>query len=221
MFELADLMGIFIDEEFNQTSDLLRHLIDKSDRMPLILGESGTGKTTLLKHLSNLAADEWELCLVETTPMLQPDQLLAHLGRCYRVSGHIPDLDEIVRSFEDLKKRRRLPVILVDDAHQLPVTSIIFLLRLGLRHPNGQPLVKIVLFALPQIDFLLKMPLIQAMNLHNIKELELSPMSKERVERFIQFILHQMDLEGKFEISQEQLNWIYQASGGKQGEGFS
>lgn len=208
--------GIFVDEKFSQTTDLLRHLIDNSDQIPLILGETGTGKTTLLKHFSNLAANEWALCLVEATPTLQPYQFFAHLSRCFGISDQRPGLDRVVQCLEDLNKSGRLPVILIDDAHQLPIATIIMLLRLYERHHENQLLVKIVLFAHPQIDRLLKASQIQAMDLEMIQALYLSPMSKARTEQFIQFLIQQTDPESSFQITQSQLRSIYRASGGNQ-----
>ena len=208
--------GIFIDDKFSQTTDLLRHLIDNSDQMPLILGEPGTGKTTLLNHLAKLAAEQWELCLVEATSMLQPYQLFACLGRCFNVSDERPGLEKLLHCFEDLNRRGRQPVIIVDDAHQLPIATIIMMLRLYERRPNHQLLVKVVLFARPQIDLLLKSSQIQTMSLHMIQALELYPLSKDRMQHFIQFLIQRMDFAGSFKISQSQLNAIYRVSGGNQ-----
>ncbi len=208
--------GIYIDDKFSQTTDLLRHLIENSNQMPLILGEPGTGKTTLLNHLAKLAAEQWKLCLVEATSMLQPYQFFACLGHCFDVSDERPGLEKLVHCFENLNRRGRLPIIIVDDAHQLPIATIIMLLRLYERHPNDRLLVKIVLFAQPQIDLLLKSSQIQAMNLHMIQALELYPLSKDRMQHFIQFLIQRMDFADSFKISQSQLNGIYRTSGGNQ-----
>ena len=174
------------------------------------------GKTTLLKHFSNVAANERKVCLVESTATLQPHQFFASLGRCFGISDQRAGLQEIVQSLEDLDNRGigRQPIVLVDDADQLPISTFITLLRLYEQHSKDKQLIRLVLFARPQIDLLLKTSQIQAMNLQMIQALYLYPMSKARMEHFIQFLIQQMDFAGPFRISQSQIKKIYRTSGG-------
>ncbi len=179
----------FSTPEIMQRLDLLRHLTDNSERIVVLKGGPGSGKTTLFQRYQQAARDEWVLCPVISNPMLHPEQLFSLLGHCFGVAGDGDEsVDLLLERFENLQEEGRAPVIVVDDAHLLPLSTIIALLRLFERRLGERALVRIVLFALPQIDDLLQTPQIQAMNLQMLQMLELPVFSTEQTRAFIAFI---------------------------------
>ncbi|HEB97364.1 MAG TPA: hypothetical protein ENI96_13160 [Sedimenticola thiotaurini] len=204
--------------EFNQRLDLIRHLIRNSDRILLVRGDSGMGKSTLLAWLQRLADQEWSICRLDATPMLQPDNLLHQLAADFGIDPQSGDLfGALVRRMDDLHQVGRLPLILVDDAHLLPVPSLILLFRIHEHLGQGGLPLRLVLFALPQIDDLLNTPQLQTMESGAVQRIELAPMDLRQTERFVRQILQAGEAAAKMP-STTRLARLHRDSGGRPGE---
>lgn len=205
--------------EFNQRLDLIRHLIRNSDRTLLIRGDSGVGKSTLLAYLQRLADAEWQICRIDATPMLQPDQLLHQLALCLKV---VPDAEGLLRrlqrQIEDLYQTGRLPLILVDDAQLLPLPSLILLFRLQERTGHGVLPLRLVLSAVPEIDDVLRTPQLQAMNAQSVQQIDLLPLNLQQTVQLAQQIIQGEGGNGATMPSDSQLARIHRESRGLPGE---
>ncbi|MCB1858789.1 MAG: SPOR domain-containing protein [Gammaproteobacteria bacterium] len=204
--------------EFNQRLDLIRHLIGSSDRIPLIRGTDGVGKSTLLTRLREIAPDEWEVCRIEATPLMQPDQLYPALAKCYGSLGeNFNDPASLVRRFDDYHQAGRLPVILVDDAHLLPVDGLLALIDLHVQAVREGGRIALVLAASALIDGHFKSePLRGPAQL--IQVLELLPFNREQT---AQMVREALALNGGAGMKPRPASWIdklYSESGGVPGK---
>lgn len=204
--------------ELAQRTDLLRHLTENSNLIPLVKGVEGIGKTTFIRHLLDLAPENWIPVEIDADVMLQPAALQATLARQFGLDDRGDDLlGRLVSRFDDLRHDGLLPVIIVDDAHLLPEASIIVLLRLHERGEGGSPLAQILLFAQPEIDDLLKTPQLRVMNLQSLQMLDLPVFTREQTERFLQ---HLLSVDGAIPsppVSPVQIERIHRETGGLPG----
>jgi DamX protein len=212
---MSDANDFFSTTEVSARLDLVRHLIENSELVPLVRGPSGIGKTLLATKLQQLAPENWTVCHFEADPAMQPERLLATIARC---SG-LPDiagelLQRLVDRFEVLRKRGRIPVLLVDDAQMLPPTSLITLLRLFERQLDGVRLVSMVLFADEQIDLLLSTPQLQVMSPQAIQVIDLPAMTRQEAAAFMLFLLKNEGLSEKLALDEVKLNRIYRETKG-------
>lgn len=209
----------FSTPELNQCLDLLLHLIGNSDLLPLLTGDEGAGKTTLLFRLQSKAPEDWVLCRVDAHPMLHCEQLLSQLAHAFGVPEEDDRiLDHLLRHFEALSHAGNVPVIVVDDAHLLPVETIGVLLRLHQQCAAAGAGAKTVLFAAPQIEQLLAAPEVQALNFNAFHTLRLLPFSREQTRAFIVHLLAADDrLEGVRRLSDGQVDKIHRESFGSAG----
>ncbi|MCG8103701.1 MAG: AAA family ATPase [Candidatus Thiodiazotropha endolucinida] len=215
---MSDANDFFSTSEVSARLDLVRHLIENSELVPLVRGPSGIGKTLLATRLQQLAPNNWSVCHFDADPTMQPERLLATIARC---SG-LPDiagelLQRLVDRFGILRKRGRIPVLLVDDAHMLPPTSLITLLRLFERQLDGVRLVSIVLFADEQIDLLLSTPQLQVMSPQAIQVIDLPVMTRQEAAAYMQFLLKNEGLSENLALDDVKLNRIYRETRGNPG----
>jgi DamX protein len=127
--------------------------------------------------------------------MLQPDQFFSLLYRRFGLTGSAAmNIEELLKRFDMLHAAGRLPVIVVDDAQLLPVATLIALFRLFERRPGSRALIRVVLFATPEIDAQFQTPQLQAMNLQSVQSLEMPLFDAAQAQAFIGFLL---DTEGK------------------------
>lgn len=189
----------FSTPELRQRLDLLRHLTDNSEKILLLKGVEGTGKSTLLQQYRNLSRDEWMVCSLTADPMLQPDPFYTLLFRRFGLTDPAAmNIDGLLKRFEMLHAAGRLPVIVVDDAHLLPVATLIALFRLFERRPGNRALIRVVLFATPEICTLFQTPQLQAMNLQSVQSLEMPLFDQDQSQAYIRFLL---DGEGRRELN--------------------
>jgi DamX protein len=215
---MTDKEDIFSTSESEARLDLIRHLIENSELVPLVRGVSGIGKSLLASRLQAGAPDNWVVCLFEADSMMQPEKLLAHIARC----NGLPDAKDenirrLVERFEQMRKRGSIPVLLIDDAQRLPPTSLITLLRLYERQVGGGPLLSLVLFADEQIDMLLSTPQLQIMSPQSIQVIDLPPLTREEADSYMNYILRQEGLDLNLRLDAGRMNRLYRDTGGAPG----
>ncbi len=215
---MSDNEDIFSTPESEARLDLIKHLIENSELVPLVRGMSGIGKSLLASRLQTGAPDNWVVCLFEADSMMQPERLLAHVARC----NGLPDAKEdnlrrLVERFELMRKRGSIPVLLIDEAQQLPPTSLITLLRLYERQVGGGPLLSLVLFADEQIDMLLSTPQLQIMSPQSIQVIDLPPLTRDEADSYMRYLLRQEGLDLSLELDAGQMNRIYRETQGAPG----
>lgn len=214
--EMSDLY--YSCPELAQRTDLLRHLTENSNLIPLVKGAEGIGKSTFIHHLLDLAPENWISVEIDADVMLQPPALLANLTRHFGLNGRGDELmEQLVSHFDDLRHDGLLPVIIVDDAHLLPEASIITLLRLHERVEGGNPLAQILLFAQPEIDDLLKTPQLRVMNLQALQMLEMPVFNRDQTEQFLRHLLPVDDIKSPTQIHPALIEKVYRETGGLPG----
>jgi DamX protein len=212
---VADSEDFYTTSEMTARLDLVRHLIENSELVPLVRGPAGIGKSVMASRLQQLAPDNWVVCHFAADSMMQPERLLSHIARC----NGLPDaqhenLARLEDRYTQLRKRGSTPVLLVDDAQALPPTSLITLLRLYERQVGGAPLVSLVLFANEQIDMLLSTPQLQVMTPQAIQVIDLPPLTREEATGFMRYLLNAEGLGDRFFLDEAKLNRIYRDTAG-------
>ena len=215
---VASWEGYFASPELSQRADLLKHLTENSNLIPLIRGVEGMGKTTFIQNLLDLAPENWIPVKVDADVMLQPDALLVYLAALFDQNDRSEQLlDDLILYFEDLRHDGFLPVIIVDDAHLLPEASVITLLRLHERSTEEQPVAQILLFAEPEIDELLKTPQLRVMNLQSLQVLDMPEFTLEQTGLFLEHLLSSMETSYLDDLTNSQIEMIYSETGGTPG----
>ncbi|PLY15716.1 MAG: hypothetical protein C0631_06230 [Sedimenticola sp.] len=208
----------FASAELTQKMNLLLHLTENGDRIALIKGLVNSGKSAFLQQFIRMSPGNWLLCRIDANPLLQPDQLFDKLGKCFDVDIKADEIDYLLQRFEYLQLTGQMPVIVVDDAHQLPVASVIALFRLFERRVQNTALVKLLLFASPEMDAYLRTPQMQAMNLQLLQIMEMPVLTKEQTEEFAGFIFSREGVKHRIKLSVAEIDRLYRESAGKIGE---
>ncbi len=215
---MSETDEFFSTPESEARLDLIRHLIENSELVPLVRGVSGIGKSLLASRLQTTAPKGWVVCHFSADSMLQPERLLAHIARCNGLPDAKDDnIRRLVDRFETLRKRGMVPVLLIDDAQKLPPTSLITLLRLYERQVGGAPLVSLVLFANEQIDMLLSTPQLQIMSPQSIQVIDLPPLTREEADAYMRYLLKSEGLASQLALDAGRMSRIYRETGGAPG----
>ena len=182
----------FATLELTQRFNLIRHLIQNSEQLILVLSESGYGKTSLLNQLRIAGNEHWWVCTLLSTPAISPDALTSHILSAFKVrhegkSAQV--LKESLRShIASARYHGQLPVFLVDDAHLLPIATLKMLVELAMQTEQVTRM-RVVLFCEPQITSILATPEFEIVHKTLVHTLDIPPFSQTQVGDYILFRL--------------------------------
>lgn len=191
----AKLYRYFLTPELSQRLNLIRHLLQNSEQLLLVLAENGCGKTALLNQLKKVAAQQcehWWVYTLESSPALSPEALIAKILAEFHVRQDgkpVSILQESLRShIAATRYNGQLPVLLVDDAHMLPLATLKLIVDLAMQ---GEALtrMRVGLFCEPQMTSILATPEFNIVHNTLIHTLDVPPFSKTQVRDYLQFRL--------------------------------
>lgn len=208
----------FTTQELTQRLDLTLHLIENRQKIPLIRGELGIGKSSFAAHVRQLAPENWSVCLFEADTSLSPHRLLDNVGECCGCAGQHDDaLQGLVDCFESIRDKGQVPVLLIDDAQLLPVYTLITLLKLFECQHGGESLVSIVLFADKYIEHLLATPQVRMIVPQAIQVIDLPNISRAGAKNYMDFMLKQAGLPAHSKLHYATLARLYHDTDGLPG----
>ncbi|MGH8563550.1 MAG: AAA family ATPase [Gammaproteobacteria bacterium] len=168
--------------------DLINHLIDDSRLLLYVIGERGSGKSALLDEILAMARDGWRVARIQANAMLDPLALLRDLTQALNPGVRAQDRDALLTALEDLlaasTDTRFVPVVLVDDAHELSEEALKLLFSLG-RASREAHRFRIVLFCEPGIDTVLKAPGLAAVSPPVAHVVDLPPFTVEDTRAYL------------------------------------
>ncbi len=211
--------SFFPGTAYNNILERVHQLAKDAESVALLTGVQGTGKTTLLYRLQSDIPEHWLPCRVDANPMLHPDQLFNRLARCI----DLPLLDEgmaesVAAAFCELRLEGRLPVVMVDDAEQLPISSLIALLRLHEQRAAAAPACALILLAQPDIDRTLTTNQLHAMGSVRFVRLELPRLALDETAEYVRHFLRMEGVGQGHEFSPQQMTTLHSESGGLPGK---
>ena len=210
------------DREFFSTPalehriELIKHLIEFSDRIVVVTGDAGSGKTSLLSHLKQNSDEKWNLCQLQFNDINTVEdfffQLFQDQGIDYNeLDSYGNKIATLYEYFEDLELKGYLPLLFIDDAHYLSIEILKALFDLAINQKN-KPALHIVLFSETNIA-----ELINHRNLGFIHSLDLPPFDEEQIADYISHRLMTSGHQGDSIIDQKLISSIYKTSNGLPG----
>jgi len=123
----------YINPEHQQHLNHLTHLLQSSDLILVLSGEAGSGKSSLIQQLINRNIPGLDFCQIQANEQLHPAELLIQLTRCFELPEQLgikASLDLLQDHANILRSNNRVPIAIIDDAHELPDESLKVLISL-------------------------------------------------------------------------------------------
>ncbi|MGM0680155.1 MAG: SPOR domain-containing protein, partial [Pseudomonadota bacterium] len=151
-------------------------------------------------------------------PMMDADELLSNIARGFGLID-IPASpaqlqNDLYRYLAGLQQQDRVPVLLVDDAHELPQEALEALFYLSDAEAGEGNLLRTVLFCEPAIEVMLESAAIQPLKEQVTHRMRIPPFDEEQTAEYLRHRLAVAGLEDTSPFSPREVRRIYKSSGG-------
>ncbi len=209
---------LYLTPNHQEAIAMIGRIISNREGAGLIVGEQGTGKTTIMRRTASLlnSAEGFHTAIVETaehSPTLFQfvKEILESFGvECVGRNTQIR-INQLKQFLLDTYKQQETAVLLIDEAQQLP-PKLLESLRgfLNFEDPRGGKLLQIILFAMPQIER--RLPYAPSFR-NRLLKTDLLRMSREDLENMLVWRFEQAG--GKlFPFDQDALDTLFEITEG-------
>ncbi len=205
----------FPSSKHNALEKVIQFGVDEGEGFIIVVGEIGTGKTMVLKHLTAKLAEKYEIALV-FSPLLSPRELVLAILRDIGLRSHNTDesIDCLLAALNDhlfkLSQDNKRLIIIVDEAQDLYPESIEQLRLLSNFESDKQKFIQIILVGQPELLTLIEQPNLRQL-LQRVTIIEkLAPLSKTEMTQYVHYRLSQAGRSDlKLSKSTRNILWKY------------
>jgi len=198
------------------TLDALIYAVTHDEGIVKVSGEVGSGKTMLCRVLmERLPANVTIIYLAN--PSLSRDDILYAIAD--ELSLNVPDSarstvvmralhDHLIKSFAE----GRQVVVLIDEAHAMPVETLEEIRLLSNLEANRNKLLQLVLFGQPELNDILARPDMRQLKERITHNFRLQPLVRDDISHYLDFRMHAAGYRGPSVFSPTALKLIAQSS---------
>ena len=209
---------LYLNSSLNERLELLKHYTQYGNLLLLVTGDRGIGKSSLKQRFINNAEEEWQVCEIQSHTMMDASLLLRQVATGFRINE--PPLEPAVlfevlsEQLEQFHKLSMVPILIVDDAHELPQDALQALLYLAEHHSDQHTALRIILFCEPEIETMLEDPAIRSLKDRVTHNMELAALDEEQTAEYLRHRLAVAGLDGTSPFTPKLVNKIFKASSG-------
>lgn len=187
-----DPQYFFPSQEHNEILNSLNYAIEQKEGFSLVVGEPGTGKTTILRILIDHWKDKAEIALV-MTPRLSPEEFLQAVLEDLNIKLGRKGKNEMLKTFRDVLIKHSATgkriIIIVDEAQNMPDETIEELRLLSNLETEKEKLLQIILMGQPELKKKLEAAHLKQLDQRVTIRAILRPLTRSETSDYINFRL--------------------------------
>jgi general secretion pathway protein A len=196
----ADPSNFYLSSIHQEALAKLRYGVESRKGLITVVGEPGTGKTSLLRMFVASAAPTIRTAIIYDPRIVWKKMLQLTLNRCGLKAPRSDSEAMIQRLDTHLKgelNRHRTVVLIIDEAQTLPEDLLEQLRVLSNLEAKQERLLQIILAGQPELEEKLADPKHSAVKQRVALSVQLSPLKPDEVNGYIQFMLEKAGYQGK------------------------
>ncbi len=199
------------------TLEGLIYAITHDEGIVKVTGEVGSGKTMLCRVLLERMPESVEV-LYLANPSVSRDEILDVLAADLKAESESSHTTIRMRALQErligLYAQGRRVVVLIDEAHAMPLETLEEIRLLSNLESNRHKLLQIVLFGQPELDEQLALPHMRQLRERITHSFRLEPLVRQDIEKYIDFRMRAAGFRGPNVFSAPALRAIVEASEG-------
>ena len=216
--EQHDDRFLFLTPALSEQLNLLKHYTQYGNLLLIVKGERGIGKSSLKYRFIDTAQEEWKICEIQANTMMTSSILLKDIATGFGITEpphDAPVLFEVLSSqLEYLHKESYEPILIIDDAHELPQEALQSLLHLAEHHSNQQTALRIILFCEPEIDTMLEDPSINSLKDRVTHSIDIPALDEMQTAEYLRHRLAVAGFDGTSPFTPALINKIFTTTKG-------
>ncbi len=209
---------LYVDAERAQNLNLLQHLTHYSNLLLIVQGEAGVGKTALLERFMRHTEPDWQICRITANTMMDAEQLLFEAAQGFGMQQLPEDSTELEEMLyarvATLHHNEQTPILVIDDAHQLPKDALLAIFNLADAYVNNVNLLRVILFSDPVIERIIETKEIKPLRERVTHTMELLPFDEAATAEYLKHRLAVAGFLGGSPFTPKMVKKIYRASQG-------
>ena len=216
-FELTpDSNILFLGETHKEALAVLKHGVVSDKGILLFTGGVGTGKTTLINVLSKTLENSGYICTI-SNPNLGIDEFFHYfatqLGFLFD-GNKAKFLFLFTKLLEECKKNKRRVLLIIDEAHALPVNLLEEMRLLVNMAAEAKGVLSIFLVGQPELLARLNEKQLSPLSQRIVVRYHLRQLSKADAFQYVLFRLNRAGAKSKTIFSKKALDLVYEATNG-------
>lgn len=142
--------------QWDSLREWLLHTTLYNNALAVIQGPRGSGKTTFMEQFYQQIGSEAACYQIDGDPELSSDELLQIITQAFSLPNLDAEITDILQQFEiqcqNIRRNGRHCVLMIDDAHCLPESTLNALLNIIKSQQNTSPYLHLILFAEPSLS---------------------------------------------------------------------
>ena len=202
---------LFLTDSHQRAMEGLETFVARGEGFAVLLGDIGTGKTTICRALMERMTADVETALL-INPFLDETELIhaiaSDLG--LELDADAPDgaaghqlMDRLAAFLAETHAQGKRCVVILDEAHNLPIPALEQARILGNLETNKEKLLQIVLVGQLEMDSILSSPRMRQLKQRIARWHRLEPLSEEDVEAYFRFRLQCAGLRRDLKLEPE------------------
>jgi type II secretory pathway predicted ATPase ExeA/septal ring-binding cell division protein DamX len=199
------------------TLEALLYAITHDEGIVKVTGEVGSGKTMLCRVLVERLPKSVETIYL-ANPSLSRDEILHVIAADLQVESRGERVTILLRALQErlikLYAAGRRVVVLIDEAHAMPIETLEEIRLLSNLESNRHKLLQIVLFGQPELDQHLGLPNMRQLKERITHSFKLEPLVRSDVESYVDFRMRAAGYRGPSVFAPPAMKLISQSSQG-------